>query len=310
MFKNMKHIALLALPVMALSLTSCGEYTAAIPYDTMRNFAADHYDEHALDTVPADYVINFNKMEAKINVTYSTPTGGTDSFVISSGYNGIHITLKDHYVFSLSSTMIDMIERYYSDFVSFVVKLQEEPPLELIYELIGNNCSKVDLTAKDAVTGKFVIRIVQTIVSMLDSFTSTFGYLPNPWAENPEPVTNPILIEIYEQINTIGMFKKLLNPERSEVIFGILNGLALTISESSESHGDVFNTYVTTDSYGFINKLDFNFKSSFNISGIMQFKKYDSDTPEEGDRPTGLEAPYSFSLNGSLNYDFDISAKY
>ncbi len=299
MFKNIKRLATVGLPAFALIFTSCGTIAKVISYEQMRAFAKEQYDEHAIDTVPVNYIANFNSMNAHAIVDIITPTGEADQINLGFSHNGIHVKLKDRYAYFLSSIMIDNIERYYSNMVSFISDLDGNSPFELTYQLLEGNCSKIDITRSRENHGEFVVRLNKSITSLFDTISSVFGYIPS----DPSEIQNAVLKTIVAYIisSPIGDF--------SEYLFGIFNYVQLNIFNSSRSFGDVFNTYITTDSNGMINKLDFNFKSNFVVNGLAAYKHYDSTTPSEGDRPE-LESPYHFTLTGSFDFDFDISTEY
>lgn len=297
----MKQFITLALPVVALTFTSCGNSPRTVNYQQMRRFASENYDSHAIDTVPTDYMINFNNMTTNVVVEYNTPAGGFDSFTFSYGFGNVHIRLKDRYAITLSSTVIDSIEKYYSDFVAIALTLKDEPPVELLYQLFGNNCSKIDLVTSHKLVGDVLVRLLQFAVGAIDGLSAITGYMP--LGEMP---TDPLRAMVYRYVMMAleAIPIRALDPS---MFFGLMDYVSLTISDSSKSHGDVFETYVTTDNYGFLNKLDFNFKSSFEIAGLAAFKRYENAYPEEGERPISTEAPYNFTLTGSFDYDFDIS---
>lgn len=302
MFKNTKRFISLVLPVVAITATSCGNATKTVTYDQIRQYAVDNYDQYALDTVPAVFTANFNTLYANILVEYKTPEGGEDAFTIGFGLGGIHVTFNDKYAVSLSSVLIDNIEKYYSDFVGFAVSLKEEPPIKMIYQLASNNCAKIDVTTNEKLVGSVLVKLLQMLFGAFDIFSSTFGYLPE--IDEEKAPTNPALAEIYEQI--IKMSSKYDILDAVSTAFEVMNYAALTISNSSEAHGETFKTYITTDNCGFVNKLDFNFKSSFKIAALVSPKKYASDTPKEGDRPINVGSPYQVKLTGSIDFDFDV----
>lgn len=279
-------------------------------YDKIREYATKHYDEYALDAIPATFTTNLNKMQANIDVNYISPEGGEETFNIAFGFNGIHVVVKDQYAYCLSSGMIDMIEQYYSDFSGLALSLQDEPPIDMNYYLVGDERTKIELTTSQKVAGKLIIKLLQLGTGALDSLFAVTGYLPT----EGEP-TSEIGSLVYDYL--VQLFSGSSSGDKPDskaekyvrVIFGIMDYLQINVSDSSTAQGEKFKTYLNTDKYGIMKKLGFIFKSEFNISGLAAYKQYDSVTPKEGDRPTATE-PYFFSLKGSVDFDFDISCKY
>lgn len=317
MFKNMKHLITLALPVVALTFTSCGNGPKTITYEQMRRFATETYDEHALDTIPATYVANLNKMQMDVVVNYTTPEGGSDSFNIAFGFNDIHISFKDRYAVVLSSTLIDSIEQYYSDFVGMAVSLKQEPPIQMLYQLLGNNCSKIDFVANEKIVGSVLVKLLQFLGGSLDLASSLSGFIPNPEdVVDPEVEfkDKPIVLAIYETVLSLAksLGKISFISEYAEyiptVIFTMMDYASFSISDSSRTSGETFNTYLTTDSNGILDTFDFNFKSSFDLSGLVRYKQYDTKKPQPGDFPE-QSRPYHLSISGSFDFDFDISSE-
>lgn len=301
MFKNMKHAFILALPVMALATTSCST-SRVVSYEQFRRFAVNHYDQYALDTVPAVYKYNFNKMQANIVFDYTTPTGGSDSLTFSFGYNGIHVAIKDKYAMSLSSTAVDTIEKYYSDLSGIAISIIDERPIDMDYILTGDYRTMIDLTTGHHLTGDFLIRIIQLVIGAADIVSSQTGYIPlEEYYKSKNPIVRAI-VELAKEFN--------LSDQTLVAIFNFLNRYSVTIATSSKSNGDKFNAYLLTDDHGFMRTVDFNASSSFEVSGLLSFKKYQFEEPEEGDKPIGTEAPYRFTMTGSLDFDFDISTEF
>lgn len=314
----MKRLAALSLPLVALSLASCNNGPKYISYDKMRRFAAEAYDQYALDAVPATFTTNLNKVEANVVIDYKTPEGGSDSLVFSFGFSGIHVVVKDRYAYCLSSTLIDMIEQYYSDFAGIALSFQDEPPLQMNYELIGGNRSKVELTASENLVGSVLVKLLQLGAGVMDVASSYAGFIPINAESLPAKtpagqVANAVNMLIqgilslpfFEDVSDINRYATLAR----RVIFALMDYAKFTVSSSSKSNGEVFDTYFTTDDYGLIDKFVFDFKSDFVISGLAQFKKYESDTPQLGDKPV-TEAPYQFTMTGSFDIDIDIVSEY
>lgn len=310
MFKNMKRLAALSLPLVALSLASCNNGPKYISYDKMRRFASETYDQYALDAVPATFTTNLNKVEANVVIDYKTPEGGSDSLVFSFGFSGVHVVVKDQYAYCLSSTLVDMIEQYYSDFAGIALSLKEEPPVQLNYELIGGNRSKVGLTASENLVGSVLVKLLQLGAGVLDAASAYAGFIPFMGGTEPQKESSLIICQaINGMLKAIQKFYPNLNaPVVRRTILAIMDYAKFTVSNSSKSNGEVFNTYITTDDYGFLNKFVFDFKSDFVITGLAQFKNY-GGTPKEGDQPT-VEAPYQFTMTGSIDFDIDIVSEY
>lgn len=297
MFKNMKRIALMMLPVVTLvSTTSCGQSSRLASYDSMRKFAEDNYDQYALDTVPSSLIYNINRAKAEIDVTYTTPTGGSDSFNFSFGVAGIHVTLKDQYAIVLSSSLVDKIEQYYSDFSGLAISVIDESPIDMEYRIFGDKSTMITLDTNAKIAGNLLVKLLRVGVGAMDSVASMAGFIP----EEPTQQIGEAIVSILESI---------LGAGNADVGLYVMNYLALTISDSSKSDGDAFGTYLLTDKHGFLSELNFNFASSFAISGLAAFKKYSSANPREGDQPIGTEAPYQFTLKGSFDFDVKVQNK-
>lgn len=320
MFKNMKRLATLSLPLVALSLTSCNNGPKYTTYDKMRRFAVETYDQHALDAVPTTVTTNFNKAQANIVIDYKTPDGGSNSLTFSFGFSGVHVVVKNQYAYCLSSTMIDMIEQYYSDFAGIAVSLQKEPPLQMNYALTGNNCSKIELTAKEQLVGSVLVKLLQLGTSVVDIASKLAGYIPTN-TQPSQQITKYIVMGIQGLLTLLfpipegaseSEVREIQNKIRriTNVIIGVMNYLELSVSDSSRADGEVFDSYLTTDSFGFINKLVFDFTSNFVITGLARFKTYESSTPREGDKPIATEAPYQFTMTGSIDFDIDVVSQY
>lgn len=314
MFKNMKRLISLVLPVVAITTTSCGNATKTISYEQMRRFVSETYDDHAIDTIPVTYFANLNKAQADVTINYTTPDGGADSSDIAFGFNGIHLSIKDKYAYMLSSTLLDNIEQYYCDFAGLAVSVKQEPPIQMLYQLTGNNCSKINFVANEKIVGAFLIKLLQFFGATLDAVSSVSGFIPMGNDVDPSELTDPMVKNVYMAVMAIaealgnvplvGTYAAFVPT----VIFGLMNYTSFAVSDSSKSNGEYFNAYLTTDNYGMLNKLDFNFKSSFDISGLIWYKQYDSNKPEEGDHPS-TSRPYHFSMSGSFDFDFDISSE-
>lgn len=311
MLKNMKKIVAMALPVLTLSLTSCNRGAEFLNYEKARAFIVDTYDEHALDTVPMVYTANFNKMEANVDINYVTPDGGSDSSNIAFGFNGIHATINDRYAICLSSTLLDAIETYYSDFVAFALSIQEESPIDLDYVLIDNSITKITLATSEKMVGSLLVRLLQMAASTID-VASKVGFIPKinddgTMTAETEAVKT-VQAAIFKFVNSIRSDASKA-ATMTNTIIDVINYLSVTVFDSSEARGEVFHTYLTTDKYGFLRDLNFTFKSGFAINGLTSLKEYDSKTPTEGDKPKTSD-PYRFTLDGSFDFDFNINAKY
>lgn len=329
MFKNMKKLIAVALPVLTLSLTSCDRGAKLLSYEKVREFAENTYDSHALDTVPMVYTGNFNKMEANVNVSYVTPEGNKDSFNVSFGFNGIHVTINDRYAICLSSTLVDSIEKYYSDFVGFAISLQETSPIDMNYILIDNSSTRVAFTTSEKMIGSLLVKLLQLASGAADAASSAAGFLPRLRSLNNPSATTQVgaLVQqaiiaitnmIYSSSQSGGGGKVPGGGEKPDnkplkfanFLISYLNYFAVSVFDSSKAHGEVFHTYLTADKYGFLRDLDFFFKSSFTLNGIAALKEYTSGEPQEGEQPKDIGAPYRFTLSGSFDFDFNIHADY
>lgn len=321
MFNNMKKIVALALPVVTLTLTSCGDQSKTITYDKMRRFATEQYDQYALDAVPTTYKFNFNKMQAALDVDYTTPSGGSQAFTFSFGFNGIHAVFKDRYAVCLSSGLVDTIEKYYSDFVGLAISLREEPPIQMLYHLMSNNCTKIDLTASEKLVGSVLVELLQFVAGTIDLISSFTGFIPNidQLTEDTPRIIQMVVMYIYQIVNSFvpeetNQTKKEVREQKvkniTNTVIGILNYLSLTVSDSSKASGERFNSYLTTDSHGFLDAFNFIFKSSFVITGQTTLKRYSTSSPKAGERPISTDVPYHYTLTGSIDFDFNVVSEY
>lgn len=329
MFNNMKKIIALALPVVTLTLTSCGNRSKTITYDKMRRFASEQYDQYALDSIPTTYKYDFNKMQAVMDVDYTTPSGGSQTFAFSFGFNGIHAVLKDRYAVCLSSSLVDKIEKYYSDFVGLAISLKEEPPIQMLYHLIGDNCTMIDLSANEKLVGSVLVELLQFGAGVIDLVSSFTGFIPSlDQIDSAPKTTQMIMMYIYQLVQLLVSSGKQPaapdhDPEKegegegeekainvTNTIFSVLNYSSITVSDSSKASGETFYSYLTTDSHGFLDAFNFIFKSSFTITGQAAFKRYATNSPKAGDRPISTDEPYHYTLTGSCDFDFNVVSQY
>lgn len=302
---KMRKIITLALPIAALSLTSCGNNSKNVTYDAMRRFATEHYDQNALDAIPAIYRANFNKFQAGIDVSYATPDGGNESFNINFAFNGIHLEVKDRYAVCLSSTLVDMIEQYYSNFLGLAVSLKEEPPIQMLYQLFGDNHAKVKLGASEKLVSSFVIELVKFINSAFSALSDFVGYVPLDGSIQDKKIA---MIFQYLQI---GLSKiPFIGQYMFTPLVAMMDYTAISLLDTSKAHGETFDSYLSTDSYGFLNEFSFLFKSEFDINGLMSIKHYASDVPAEKEHPDSKSLPYKFNIKGSIDFDFDVTSEF
>lgn len=282
-----------ALPIIALAVTSC-DVTAqskTITYKEAKQFATDHYNEHALDTVPISYQADINKQDVDFTIDYETPSGGSDTIAISSGLHGVHILVHDYYAYCASSVFVDEIERYNSIVSSFAFDTVGFMPIALNYILNGDAMT-FELSIAGSQTGDFVVRLFSLLTGVISSINATFGYI-----DETSMIYEPILM----LIDALG-----LDDSETEIFLYVLNYVNFTLNTSSKSEHENFLVDLNTDENGYLSSLTITTAANIDMSGTVKFNQYASDTPRSGDKPVGSSDSYNISIKGS--FDFDISS--
>lgn len=305
-------------PLMALVTTSCGN--KSISFDDALKYAAEHFDDNSLDTVPVDYTFNVNKFGADLNVNIIDSLGISSDVQIAFGLDNITTILRgDYYAYCISSALLTQVQNNYSTVSSLVMESFTKIPVDIIYETSNGGMRIVATT--NGVTNNLV-DLVKLAVSLLTSLS----YLPVGAREaiidklfgdddDDSKELEPIK-PVFNNGTYISLEKALGKTKQSEKKFDMAvvvkfitelmaAGLSIGVDPTSSSTNDDFECYVASDSHGYINS------GKLNLSGDIKISLVVATTAElisEHPYLSGIDGRYTIS--GNIGFDFSASAEF
>lgn len=290
--KSINKFVLAALfPMTALTITSCegGSARRILTYQEAKEFVAEHYDKHALDSALCSYTNNLNTMYVDIDLEYETPAG-MDGMAFGFGGSNTHVTTHNKYAYVLSSAMLDKIENANSVASALSLEIIDVVPIALDY-IEDNGKMTIELGIAPGQAVNFLVKLACLITGAMELGSTTFGYAV------PKNGSSPLSLGIKSLFSSTSSRKKVCD---------IINYYSFTVNTSSTSKGDKFLIDVDTDKDGFFNHYTAITGGEFNLTGFFSQKYYASEEPNEGDQPIRTSDPFAYTLKGSI--DFDLSA--
>lgn len=294
--------------VAVFATTSCNGANK-ISFKEAVEYAVEHFDSHALDTIKADdtFVINSITVNGMVNLT-NTTSGTHHKYDVNAGVKGITFNLPNVFATPISSNLITKIGTTYNGIAEAFSLISDNHPTTLNYsinngglslDLVTNAGSKIMDTIKSLNTAmNFDHYAIQKILGVPKAGSTYTNDDYDEWVDYISEGTS----NIFGQQTTVGMFASIIAEYIADAVVKVMKTLSSSIysnfhvgiDDSSNTNNDKFGIALQTNKNGFLTDASFVLKSDVNLLASAADSAW---------------TLYSYVADASLSFNVDLSFK-